>query len=533
MQFIGYILLVLVASGTLETAPGATATADSTRDLTPAEAARVMNFVFEGKTRLAIDYLRNVADNCGGQPFYLLVKTRVDRELLTIDDENKDQVRADADPIHLDLERVIAICSQRMDDGDKDPRLRLYRGLAWMSKSHLHSFARRFWRAGRDAKRGKSDLETYLEAHPEDPLAMGTMGVFLYFADTIPSIFKYVAKLLFMPTGDREKGLRYIQHAAHHPSFLQPEFEGVLGTIHLLFEGRFEDGMEETIALIERYPANPRFAMPMALMLPFDPERAGQNAALVDATIGRLQDLPPDEPERYPLTLLVFLSTYANRFFVPPETAMAQLRRIADDNPEHPDWVGGYAAFELGRLLASVGMANDARTVFNWVGHNQRVSYLHDDAERLSRALRDSDRSANVPKSVWPTEIYFGSTDDRNNAIEDLTATASTPPSDFYLAEAYLIAGNLDAALAAYLNVVESQVDPWNKEFQMLASSRIAEIHGARGDYDGASRWLGTAMDYYQKEFLIDWLLQGRRRFYDQLRKGKTTAAPRLLTSVP
>jgi len=527
------MLLVLVASVALGSATGARANADHPRDLAPAEAARVLNFVFEGKTRLAIDYLREVAAVCDGQPFYLLVKARVDRELLTVDDENKDQVKADAEPIHGELERVIEICSQRMEDGDKDPNLRLYRGLAWMSKSHLRSFARSFWRAGRDAKKGKSDLEAYLVAHPDDPLAKGALGVFLYFADTIPSVFKYASKLLFMPSGDRKKGLRYIQHAADHPSFLQPEFEGVLGTIHLLFEGKFEDGIEETIELIERYPANPRFALPLALMLPFDPKRVARNAGLVDGTMGRLVGLAPGEPERYPLTLLDFLIAHANRFLVPPDAAMAQLERIANDNPDHPDWVGGYAAFELGRLLASMGMANEARTAFDWVGHNRRVDYLHDDAARLSRALRDIDRSANVPKSTWPTEIYFGTADDRKNAIEDLTATAATPPSDFYLAEAMMLAGDIDAALAAYHNVVESQVDPWNEEFQMLASSRIAEIHGSRGDYDSASNWLGKAMDFYQKEFLVDWLLEGRRRFYDRLRDGKTTAAPRLLTPLP
>jgi tetratricopeptide (TPR) repeat protein len=533
MQVIKYTLLVLAASVALGFAVGARADADHTRDLTPAEAARVLNFVFEGKTRLAIDYLQEVSAVCNGQPFYLLVKSRVDRELLTVDDDNKDQVIADAEPIHRELERVIEICSQRMEDGDRDPKLRLYRGLAWMSKSHLRSFARRFWRAGRDAKKGKPDLEAYLDAHPNDPLAKGTMGVFLYFADTIPSVFKYASKLVFMPTGDREKGLRYIQYAAGHPSFLQPEFEGVLGTIHLLFEGKFEDGIEETIELIERYPANPRFALPLALMLPFDPMRITRNTALVDGTMDRLAGLPPGEPERYPLKLLDFLIAHANRLLVPPDAAMAQLGRIADDNPDHPDWVGGYAAFELGRLLASMGMANEARTAFDWVGHNQRVGYLHDDAALLSRALRDIDRSANVPKSTWPTEIYFGTVDDRQNAIEDLIGTAATPPSDFYLAEAMMLAGDFDAALSAYHNVVESRVDPWNEEFQMLASSRIAEIHGSRGDYEAASDWLEKAMEFYQKEFLVDWLLGGRRKYYDRLRDGKTTAVPRLLTPLP
>jgi tetratricopeptide (TPR) repeat protein len=515
-------------------APVGAALADTpvSRELSRAEAAGLMNHVYEGKTRLALDYLEQVSDACQGQPFYLLIKSRVERELLTVDDENKSRVSADSEPLHHDLERVIQICSQRIDDGDKDPNLLFYRGLAWMSKSHLNSFARQFWSAGRDANKGRSDLETYLEIHPNDPLAKGTLGVFLYFADTIPSVFKYLSRLLFLPTGDREKGLSYIQYAAEQPSFLQSEFEGVLGTIYLLFEGRYEDGIDKTIDLLERYPNNPRIALPLALMLPFDPAGANRNTALVDGTLNRVAGMPPDAPERYPLTLLEFLVAYAERFFAPPETARRELDRIAGDNPDHPDWVGGYAAFELGRLQASLGEANEARTAFEWVRHNQRVGYLHDDADRLWKALREFDRSANFPKSMWPTEIYFGTAGDRRNAIEDLSASASTPPSDFYLAEAMMLSGELDAALAAYGRIVDADVDPWNKEFQMLACSRIAEIHGLRGEYDAASGWLGKAMDFYQKEFLVDWVLEGRRRYYESLHDGETTSAPRLLTPV-
>jgi tetratricopeptide (TPR) repeat protein len=533
MQRSLFILLVLAAGALCAAASRAPADTPATRELSRAEAARVMNFVFEGKTRLAIDYLDEVADACAGQPFYLLIKTRVDRELLTVDDENKERVETDAEPVHRELDRVIDICSQRMEDGDQDSNLRLYRGLAWMSKSHLSSFARQFWSAGRDAKKGRSDLETYLRDHPDDPVAKGTLGVFLYFADTIPSVFKYLSKLLLLPTGDRERGLSYIQYAAEHPSFLQPEFEGVLGTVYMLFEGRYEDGIAETIALLERYPANPRIALPLALMLPFDPARLTRNAALVDDTAGRVAGAPSDAPEQYPLTLLEFLIAYAERFLAPPDVAKTQLSRIASENPDHPDWVGGYAAFELGRLQASLGEVSEARTAFAWVKSNQRVAYLHDDAGRLSKALREFDRSANVPKSSWVIEIYFGTADDRKNAIADLSASASTPPSDFYLAEAMMLAGDFDAALAAYKSVVEADVDPWNEELQMLASCRVGEIYGARGDYDTACKWLEKAMEFYQKEFLVDWLLEGRQRYYERLRDGETTAAPHLLNPAP
>lgn len=541
MQILKYIAVILAglaapASGYPPASGGdGAAEASPARDLTQSEAASVMEFVYQGKTRLAIDYLESMADSCGVEPLYIVVKSRVYRELLTVDDENKDRVKEDAEPILRDLEAVIELCSRRMDDGDDDPSLRLYRGLAWMSRSHLHSFARKFWRAGREAKNGKSDLEKYLEIRPDDALAQGTMGVFLYFADTIPSVFKYLSKLMFMPSGDREKGLRYIEYASENPSFLKTEFEVVRYNIDLLFEGEYESGIDGTIGLVNRYPGNPRVAMPLALMLPFDPFGMPENARIVDNTIEGLQSLPPTAPERGPLTLIEFLNAYADRFIAPPDVAATELRAIADENPEHPDWVGGYAAFELGRLLASLGEADEARTAFDWVDHNDRVDYLHDDASRLSKALQKIDKSMNVPRSRWMTEIYFGEPGDRKNAIEDITSTASTPLSDFYLGEALLLNGDFDAALTAYGELLEADIDPWSVEFKMLAASRIAEIHGSRGDFESASHWLDRAAEYYQKEFLVDWVLEGRKRHYERLMENDepASASPGLLTQRP
>jgi tetratricopeptide (TPR) repeat protein len=505
------------------------------RDLTRPEAYRAMNFVYEGKTRAAAEYLDSLEVVCSGEPFYLLMKSRVAREELTVDDENKSKLKADTEPIHRDLERVIAVCTERMEAAgdagvDADPQLRLYRGLAWMSKSHLSSFVRKFWRAGRDAKKGKSDLEEYLETHPDDPLALGTLGVFLYFADTIPSIFKYVSKLLFMPTGDRERGLQYLHQATLERSALQTEFEMVLYSIFILFEGRYEDGLDGTLQLLERYPDKPRLASPLALFLPFDPFATADYARRVDGMIERYESRPAGPAERYELTLLDFLSAHADRFIAPPDVAVTELSRLADTNAEHPDWVGGYAAFELGRLLASLGQAEDATSSFTWVRHNDKVSFLHGISNKMIKKLGDDDEPA-VAEPAWITEIYFGSEETRADAARELAAVSPpTVETQFYLGEALLLTGDMDGALAAYDAVLETKAALWDEEFQMLAASRAAEIHGAKGDYESAARRLDLAMKYYHKEFLVDWILEGRKRYYERLRDGEERGEPQLFT---
>jgi hypothetical protein len=129
------------------------------------------------------------------------------------------------------------------------------------------------------------------------------------------------------------------------------------------------------------------------------------------------------------------------------------------------------------------------------------------------------------------TEIYFGTADER----EDLIAAADTVFSasvkgGFYLGETFLFAGRLDDALAAYTRVLETSAPPWDDEFKMLSASRAAEICGARGDYATAADWLGRADGYYAKEYLVDWILEGRRGYYKRLDEGRETVTPRLLT---
>ena len=50
-----------------------------------------MSYVYEGNSRSAVGYLDSLSADCGEEPFYLLIKSRVARELLTIDDEDTEE----------------------------------------------------------------------------------------------------------------------------------------------------------------------------------------------------------------------------------------------------------------------------------------------------------------------------------------------------------------------------------------------------------------------------------------------------------
>jgi hypothetical protein len=67
----------------------------------------------------------------------------------------------------------------------------------------------------------------------------------------------------------------------------------------------------------------------------------------------------------------------------------------------------------------------------------------------------------------------------------------------------------------------------------MIASTRIAEIYASMGFYKSAARYQAVALTYYQNEYLLDWVLEGRRKYFERLADGKETRPPTLLTARP
>lgn len=497
------------------------------RDLTTMEARAAISLIFEGKTDRSVTLIDSLAAPCGGEPLYLFVKSRVYRELLTVDDENKAQVKLDSQPLLADLDRLIGVCNERMEAGQNDPDLLLYRGLAWMVKSHVRSFGRSFWSAGRDAKKGKKDLEDYLERFPENNLARGTLGAFYYFADMIPGMFKFLSRLVLLPTGDREKGLLYISQAAAGESLFKTDFEMLLYTIFVLFEGRYEEGLEGIRALWDRYPRYERLGAPTLLLRPFIPMSRPGDDARIEALIGPRPGDPGDPTTRQEVNLLRFLRAYSDRFYQSPTLAAAGLRVVSDADADHPDWASGFAAIELARLQASHGRIDLAHPLLVEVGSAGSLDYLRGLARETLADLDGNPAESGVVDETWAGKVYRGSSADRRGVIAALREVDHTPlQAAFYLGDALLLEGDLERALDVFENILERDVPRWGREYRMIAAARVAEIHGAGGAYDKAAASLSRALDCYDKEYLLDWILEGRRAYYQRLVEGKEKAAP-------
>ncbi len=518
-----------VALGGGRPAAGSSPVITASRDLTEAEVRRTMDRIFQAEVMASLAWTDSLAPICKGEPLYHLMRARLYRELIPVDDEHSDDIKRAAQPLYDELDKTIAFCDARIDAKDPDPDYRLYRGWAWMLKSHVHTYEKSFWSAGREAKKGKDDLESYLKIRPGDPVASSLMGAFLYFADTLPAAFKFVSKLLFLPSGDRDRGLQMMELSRGWNSMMETDNALILYSVYLGFEGRFEEGLDGFGLLQRQFPKHVTFERADAIIYPLLPARGSEFGDSLDARIALIETVPTREQDVATLDLVHFERACADRIYNPAR-AIQRFQKILADKPDHPDWIVGYSAFELGRMYAARGDADQARAMWNRVLADAGTDYMQDEAREMLSALEKTPGGTG-PGPADIAAIYGNKDDARRAVIQQLVAAKNPTIADmFYLGEAYLMSGEPGKALDAYTGVINPEAAPWDETYQMIACTRAGEILGSRGDYEAAARHYERAGKFWHKEFLYDWVLEARERYFDRLKSGEETTTPTLLT---
>jgi tetratricopeptide (TPR) repeat protein len=407
-----------------------------------------------------------------------------------------------------------------------------------MAKAFVRSMTQDLFTAGREAKRGKKDLELYLDHDPDDPTAKGLLGGFLYFADTIPSAYKFFSKLLFLPSGDRELGLEYLRAAVRRGGLLENDLKLILYNVYFYFEGRYEEGLAGLQEMNELYPEYARTAIPLAVSRPYVPQLSEMNDKLVEETVNSIYRAPHRDVNWSSLYVVQVFRAYGDRFCNHSSTTQARLRGIIHEAPRHPDWVEPFARLELGRLYASLGRRDDASALFESVADSDTFGFLKDEAKTLLKDLSKYADYFDAPPPPdmddWIAALYVADRDSLGGLRSRFDAhAASSIAAAFYVGECDLLSGRYERALKSYYRVVSADAPAWNHTYQLIASTRIAEVFAQRGQYEEASKHQAYAMKFYHREYLIDWVVEGRQRYFERLAKGEETVPPTLLSVNP
>jgi hypothetical protein len=118
--------------------------------------------------------------------------------------------------------------------------------------------------AARGGNRIRVALERTLAIDPTLSDAHFGIGLYYYYADVAPTGAKFVRWLLFLPGGDRAKGLSEMSRARDGGELLRGEADYQLHLIYAWYERRPQDAIALLRSLDERYPGNPLFLQRIA-----------------------------------------------------------------------------------------------------------------------------------------------------------------------------------------------------------------------------------------------------------------------------
>jgi hypothetical protein len=118
--------------------------------------------------------------------------------------------------------------------------------------------------AAREGKKIKDALERALQLDPSLDDAYFGIGLYHYYADVAPAAAKILRWLLFLPGGDRVKGLQEMLQARQRGALLKGEADYQLHLIYLWYERNAPRALELLQGLDARYPTNPLFARRIA-----------------------------------------------------------------------------------------------------------------------------------------------------------------------------------------------------------------------------------------------------------------------------
>jgi tetratricopeptide (TPR) repeat protein len=118
--------------------------------------------------------------------------------------------------------------------------------------------------AARNGNRIRVALERTLALDPTLADAHFGIGLYYYYAAVAPAGARFLRWLLFLPGGDRVKGLSEMSRARDEGEVLRGEADYQLHLIYVWYEHRPEDAIALLRSLDERYPANPLFLQRIA-----------------------------------------------------------------------------------------------------------------------------------------------------------------------------------------------------------------------------------------------------------------------------
>ncbi|HEX9016887.1 MAG TPA: tetratricopeptide repeat protein, partial [Chloroflexota bacterium] len=176
------------------------------------------------------------------------------RILIDIDDTRYD------DEFYARLDHVIEMCDSLLDQNPDDVTAIFFKGGAIGFEGRLKFHRNDYLAAANAGRKALPLVQTAAELDPQNyDIELGT-GMYNYYAEVVPSEYPWLKPLLlFVPPGDRQKGLRQIATAAEKGKYAAIEASYFLMQIYFYYEKDFGKALALCRDLFARFPHNMLF----------------------------------------------------------------------------------------------------------------------------------------------------------------------------------------------------------------------------------------------------------------------------------
>jgi tetratricopeptide (TPR) repeat protein len=217
--------------------------------------------------------------------------------------------------------------------------------------------------AARDGKRIKDALERALALDPDMHDAWFGIGLYHYYADVAPTAAKVLRWLLFLPGGDRVKGLQEMLRARDQGALMRSEADYQLQILYLWYEEEPVRALELLEDLRRRHAENPHFLQEIARVQ--DVYQHDLTASLRSWTslFDAARQRKVRMNEQAEATARLGMALQLDRLYE-TDRAVEHLRALVDANPAAPFGAVAQAQVQLGEALNRLGRHDEAVATF-------------------------------------------------------------------------------------------------------------------------------------------------------------------------
>jgi len=353
------------------------------------------------------------------------------------------------------LKQTISRSEDLLDKNKRDAQGLFYLGNAYSLRSRVKGLRSSYFSAGRDAAKGKFYLEEVLKIYPKQYDAYYNLGVYHYFASTLPGFAKVLKALLFLPGGSRGKGLSLLTEAGQKSLYFGDESQLILARFYADFEEEPYDALRIVETYHKKHPDNAWFHFWMGTLYSDEINDYYQAADIYREILEKCNQSVTNYTEEVKTQAWLKLArSYIKQ--LDPDRGIEEIQKLIATKPTAPSWILPRTYLELGNAYDQIGMRKEATSAYHQVLSYPDYRDYHSQAEKLLH-LNYNQASA---------MIYRANLEGRR-----LTA-----------------AGNYAEAEDAFQKVLEQYP---NNEQSLLA---MAEMNYAKGSYKEATDLLNQIL---------------------------------------